>query len=188
DGIRDFHVTGVQTCALPICPDHRPCRTRHRPPAPHDRRCQPDPRARRRPDRRARHPCRAGRERRDLRADVGGLPGEPRACPPEGGPSVIRRLLHYSSSRARRLVIAELAAISVTAVLQGIAFLMLVPLLRAVFVGDMDSVRTWLVAIAVVGAAYAMGYWTASQIGMKASTAVLDSLLDRLGKIGRAHV
>src|SRR5690606_39763171 len=21
DGIRDFHVTGVQTCALPICPD-----------------------------------------------------------------------------------------------------------------------------------------------------------------------
>lgn len=94
---------------------------------------------------------------------------------------MIRRLLHYSSPRARRLVIAELAAISVTAVLQGIAFLMLVPLLRAVFVGDMDSVRTWLVAIAVVGAAYAMGYWTASQIGMKASTAVLDSLLDRLG-------
>src|SRR5436309_2484707 len=22
DGIRDFHVTGVQTCALPICPIH----------------------------------------------------------------------------------------------------------------------------------------------------------------------
>src|SRR5690606_40234082 len=22
DGIRDFHVTGVQTCALPICPFH----------------------------------------------------------------------------------------------------------------------------------------------------------------------
>src|SRR5690606_40803708 len=26
DGIRDFHVTGVQTCALPICPRAR-CRT-----------------------------------------------------------------------------------------------------------------------------------------------------------------
>src|SRR5690606_40056868 len=24
DGIRDFHVTGVQTCALPICRDHSP--------------------------------------------------------------------------------------------------------------------------------------------------------------------
>src|SRR5690606_40339391 len=29
DGIRDFHVTGVQTCALPICsliPDRKRCR------------------------------------------------------------------------------------------------------------------------------------------------------------------
>src|SRR5690606_40015026 len=26
DGIRDFHVTGVQTCALPIYLDHFPCR------------------------------------------------------------------------------------------------------------------------------------------------------------------
>src|SRR5690606_40352063 len=25
DGIRDFHVTGVQTCALPICADRFPC-------------------------------------------------------------------------------------------------------------------------------------------------------------------
>src|SRR5690606_39692373 len=25
DGIRDFHVTGVQTCALPICPPIPPC-------------------------------------------------------------------------------------------------------------------------------------------------------------------
>src|SRR5690606_40164090 len=25
DGIRDFHVTGVQTCALPICKSSRPC-------------------------------------------------------------------------------------------------------------------------------------------------------------------
>src|SRR5690606_39597157 len=29
DGIRDFHVTGVQTCALPICrtPSHTPARS-----------------------------------------------------------------------------------------------------------------------------------------------------------------
>src|SRR5207302_7866047 len=25
DGIRDFHVTGVQTCALPICSDNAGC-------------------------------------------------------------------------------------------------------------------------------------------------------------------
>src|SRR5207302_1580212 len=28
DGIRDFHVTGVQTCALPICPGNRMTSTR----------------------------------------------------------------------------------------------------------------------------------------------------------------
>src|SRR5690606_41074004 len=27
DGIRDFHVTGVQTCALPICPHGPTCHT-----------------------------------------------------------------------------------------------------------------------------------------------------------------
>src|SRR5690606_39640851 len=30
DGIRDFHVTGVQTCALPICPDPPAPAQRHR--------------------------------------------------------------------------------------------------------------------------------------------------------------
>src|SRR5690606_41131631 len=36
DGIRDFHVTGVQTCALPICPMLTPLRARRArpPPAP----------------------------------------------------------------------------------------------------------------------------------------------------------
>src|SRR5690606_27174600 len=50
DGIRDFHVTGLQTCALPIW---RPVRTRHR-----TARSQPGPAAvleARRPLRRARH-------------------------------------------------------------------------------------------------------------------------------------
>src|SRR5690606_41177717 len=32
DGIRDFHVTGVQTCALPISNTLRRIQTHHRPP------------------------------------------------------------------------------------------------------------------------------------------------------------
>ncbi|MDG4795583.1 ABC transporter ATP-binding protein [Micromonospora sp. WMMD1082] len=94
---------------------------------------------------------------------------------------MIRRLLHYSSPQARRLVIAELAFIVATAVLQGVAFLMLVPLLRALFRGDVVTAGAWLTALAGVGLAYAVAFWFASQIGMKASTAVLDSLLTRLG-------
>jgi len=94
---------------------------------------------------------------------------------------MIRRILRYCSPNARRLVIAELSFIVATAVLQGFAFLLLVPLLRALFLGDMSTVNAWLVAIAAVGVMYIAAFWFASQIGMRASTAVLDSLLIRLG-------
>lgn len=94
---------------------------------------------------------------------------------------MIRRLLHYSSSRARRLLITELALIVTTAVLQGVAFLMLVPLLRALFLGDMETVEAWLIALAAVALVYAVAFWFASRIGMLASTALLDSLLTHLG-------
>lgn len=94
---------------------------------------------------------------------------------------MIRRLLHYSSADARRLLVTELVFIVGTAVLQGIAFLLLVPLLRALFLGDIDAARSWLTAVAAVGAGYVLTTWFASQIGMKASGAMLDSLLSRLG-------
>ncbi|MFV2019271.1 ABC transporter ATP-binding protein [Micromonospora sp. LOL_023] len=94
---------------------------------------------------------------------------------------MIRRLLQYSSSRARRLLLAELGFIAASAVLQGVAFVMLVPLLRALFLEDMATVRSWLIALTAVGAAYAVTFWFASQTGMKASTALLSSLLERLG-------
>lgn len=94
---------------------------------------------------------------------------------------MIRRLLHYSSPQARRLLVAELTFITATAVLQGVAFVMLVPLLRALFREDMAAVRTWLIALVVVGAVYAVAFWFASQTGLTASAALLDSLLRRLG-------
>ncbi|MDG4765898.1 ABC transporter ATP-binding protein [Solwaraspora sp. WMMD406] len=94
---------------------------------------------------------------------------------------MIRRLLHYSSPDARRLLIAELVFIVTTAVLQGIAFLLLVPLLRALFAADTAAAGTWLIAVTVVGVGYMLTTWFASQIGMKASSALLDSLLTRLG-------
>ncbi|SJN47066.1 Inner membrane ABC-transporter YbtQ [Microbacterium esteraromaticum] len=94
---------------------------------------------------------------------------------------MIRRLLHYCSPRARRLVIAELSFVVVAALLQGIAFLLLVPLLRALFLGDLEAAWGWVGAVAVAAVGYVLASWFASQIGMKASTAVLDSLLEQLG-------
>ncbi|WP_053384570.1 ABC transporter ATP-binding protein [Leucobacter celer] len=94
---------------------------------------------------------------------------------------MIRRLLHYSSQTARRMLVTELVCIVATAVLQGVAFVMLVPLLRALFLGDTGAAATWLLAIVAVAVAYAITFWFASQIGMRASTEVLTSLLERLG-------
>jgi ATP-binding cassette subfamily B protein len=58
---------------------------------------------------------------------------------------------------------------------------MLVPMLRAFFSGHEDAVGGWLFAAAVVAALYMITAWCASQLGMKASGAVLDSLITRLG-------
>jgi ATP-binding cassette subfamily B protein len=94
---------------------------------------------------------------------------------------VIRRLLHYSSPRARRLLVVELSFIVASAVLQGVAFLLLVPLLQSLFRGDIDAAWGWVWTLVAVGAGYVATAWFASQIGMMASSAVLDSLITRLG-------
>lgn len=94
---------------------------------------------------------------------------------------MIRRLLHYSTPAARRLLVAVLAGSVIIALLQGTAFLLLVPLLRALFDGDLAAAQDWLLVMGVVGAAYVLVYWVVSQLGIRASTAVLVSLLTRLG-------
>lgn len=94
---------------------------------------------------------------------------------------MIRRMLHYCSAEARRLVLTELAFVVATAVLQGIAFLMLVPLLRAFFARDDVAAGRWLIGTVIAAALYVITAWCASQLGMRASGAVLDSLITRLG-------
>ncbi|WEG08666.1 ABC transporter ATP-binding protein [Microbacterium horticulturae] len=94
---------------------------------------------------------------------------------------MIRRMLHYCSPRARHLVIAELSVVVVAALLQGFAFLLLVPLLRSLFLGNLDAAWGWVIVVAGAAVGYVVASWFASQIGMKASTAVLGSLLERLG-------
>ncbi|MDR1513006.1 MAG: ABC transporter ATP-binding protein/permease [Propionibacteriaceae bacterium] len=94
---------------------------------------------------------------------------------------MIRRLLRHSSPQARRLLVAEVGFIVAVALSQGLAFLALAPLLRALFAGDMPQVRHWLAVLAGLGAGCVAAHWCASQLGTKASTAVLESLLGKLG-------
>ncbi|MDA2811124.1 ABC transporter ATP-binding protein [Nocardiopsis sp. RSe5-2] len=94
---------------------------------------------------------------------------------------MIRRILHYSSPAARRLLIAVLAGSVVIAVLQGAAFLMVVPVLRALFGGGTAGAGGPLIILGAIGVVYAAVYWAVSRLGIRASTAVLESLLARLG-------
>lgn len=94
---------------------------------------------------------------------------------------MIRRLLNYSSPNARRLLIAGLVFTVATAILQGLAFLMLVPLFRALLLGHTEAACQWLVAVTAVGFGYVLTTLLASQLGMRTTTALLDSLLTRLG-------
>lgn len=94
---------------------------------------------------------------------------------------MIRRLLQSCSPDAQRLLVAELACVIASAILQGVAFLLLVPLLRALFDGDQGAAGRWLLITAVVAVLYVIAAWCASQLGMRTSGAVLDSLITRLG-------
>ncbi|GAA1695679.1 ABC transporter ATP-binding protein [Microbacterium sediminicola] len=94
---------------------------------------------------------------------------------------MIRRLLRYCSPRARKLFLAELGFIVTAAALQGVAFILLVPVLQHLFAEDLAGASGWLIAVAAAALGYIVAAWFASQVGMQASTALLDSLLTRLG-------
>lgn len=94
---------------------------------------------------------------------------------------MIRRLLALSSARGRRLLRALIACIVVTSILQGIAFVALVPFLTALFTDDRGAVGAWLAVLTAIGVLYVAGFWIGSRIGQVAATEVLQTLLDRLG-------
>lgn len=94
---------------------------------------------------------------------------------------MIQGIWRHTSSLAHRLLTLELAFIVASALLQGIAFLMLIPMLRALLAGETGAINTWLIALAIVCVLYVLATWFAGKYGMKLSLAVASDLLDRLG-------
>ncbi|CAM3731746.1 ABC transporter ATP-binding protein [Kibdelosporangium persicum] len=94
---------------------------------------------------------------------------------------MIRKLLALANDQGRRRLRMLIATIVVTAVLQGCAFVALVPFLTALFTGDTGHAGTWLAVLAVIAVLYAIVFWLGSKVGQAAATDVLTSLLDRLG-------
>ncbi|MDR3359117.1 MAG: ABC transporter ATP-binding protein/permease [Bifidobacteriaceae bacterium] len=93
---------------------------------------------------------------------------------------MIRRLLAFSNPQARRLIRRVVPLMVVAAVLQGAAFVALVPFLEALLTGD-GSIWRWLGALVAIGAAYAAVSWVISIDGTNAGSQVVASLLEIMG-------
>lgn len=96
---------------------------------------------------------------------------------------MIRLLMRLGDDRTRASLTQLLVLIVASAVLQGIAFVLLVPFLGALFASPLDPDAVWRSWwwLAGVGIAYAGLTWAGSLCGQKSAVMVLESLERRIG-------
>ncbi|MFH0245583.1 ABC transporter ATP-binding protein [Streptomyces sp. HK10] len=76
---------------------------------------------------------------------------------------------------------AHLAAVIVYAVLQGVAFALLVPVLRALLGGDTAGAVRWSALLAAVAAATCLAYYVQALLGFRTAVSTTGVLYRRLG-------
>ncbi|MEW1683684.1 ABC transporter ATP-binding protein [Streptomyces sp. T12] len=94
---------------------------------------------------------------------------------------MIRRLIDVVGPRQARPLRRMIALLVVGAVLQGIAFTLLVPVLRALFGQDPDEVWPWLWALLGVSLLYAGVYFWSLLAGFEAGAALSRTLHRHIG-------
>lgn len=94
---------------------------------------------------------------------------------------MIRRLLEVLGPEHARPVRRMLVALVVGAVLQGIAFALLVPVLEALFGSDPDEVWPWLWTLVGVAVLYCAVYYWSLLAGFEAGAGLARSLRHRIG-------
>ncbi|MFT0846917.1 ABC transporter ATP-binding protein [Actinomycetaceae bacterium L2_0104] len=94
---------------------------------------------------------------------------------------MIRKLISLCSPRGQAILRRLIVWVVVTAVLQGLAFLILVPWLGALISGDMEAASRWFALLAGIGVGYVIAFWFGNKAGQEGATEVLSSLLARLG-------
>ncbi|MFE9664180.1 ATP-binding cassette domain-containing protein [Streptomyces sp. NPDC005955] len=95
---------------------------------------------------------------------------------------MIRRLLTVLDPPGAALLRRMLVGLVLCAVLQGIAFALLVPLLRELLGdGGPSGAARWFGALALVFAAYAVCYWDSTLCGYRAGAGLSRTLYRRLG-------
>lgn len=94
---------------------------------------------------------------------------------------MIRQLFAVLDDPGRALLRRMLAGLIGSAVLQGIGFALLVPLLRALLGPDPDAAWPWLAALAGVFALYAVAHADSQMAGYRVGTGASRTLHHRLG-------
>ncbi|MEU1205280.1 ABC transporter ATP-binding protein [Nocardia sp. NPDC005825] len=95
---------------------------------------------------------------------------------------MIRKLLTVVGPEHRGALRHMLAALVIGAVLQGIAFALLVPILKTLFGSDPGSVLwPWMYVLLVVLVLYAFEYYVSLQLGVRVGAALSRGLHARLG-------
>lgn len=94
---------------------------------------------------------------------------------------MIRQAFAVAGEDAARPLRWNLAGLVAEGVLVGVGFALLVPILDSLFLGDPDAAWTWLGAMAVVLAIYAVIRYTSQMAGYRAGVGMAMGLFTRLG-------
>ncbi|MEE6310839.1 ABC transporter ATP-binding protein [Plantactinospora veratri] len=94
---------------------------------------------------------------------------------------MIRMLLHVLGREQARPVRRTVALMTATAVLEGLCYALLVPVLRNLFGNTPDAAWPWLIAFGAVVAGYAVLRYVSDVSGFRAATTLLRSTYHRLG-------
>ncbi|MFI6817558.1 ABC transporter ATP-binding protein [Nonomuraea sp. NPDC050328] len=95
---------------------------------------------------------------------------------------MIRLLLRVLGQEYGRPVRRTVALMTLTAVVEGLSYALLVPVLRGLFGGDPGEAVPWLVAFGGAVAAYAVLRYVSDLFGFRAGTTLLGGMYHRLGE------
>src|SRR5690606_17449984 len=140
---------------------------------------RPDRGARRGPARRAGHARGVARRGRPLRADVAAAGAGGRGT--RGRTSMIERLFTALGPEHDRALRRLLSLLGAAAVLQGLAFALLVPALRELLGGAPAGAWPWVVALALLWAGYAVVNYSGTLTGFRTGARLSRDLHHRIG-------
>ncbi|GAA2128335.1 ABC transporter ATP-binding protein [Actinomadura napierensis] len=94
---------------------------------------------------------------------------------------MIRMLLRVLGHEYARPVRRTVALMTATAVVEGLSYALLVPVLRELFGSTPEDARPWLIAFGTAVAAYAVLRYVSDMSGFRAGTTLLRGMYHRLG-------